>query len=315
MGLKINYLAQLSPFAYSGGGEVIAKRLIETGRQRGHCFALTTSYPRQSEKFYDADLAILVDLFNCPFSLRRLPLDLLAEMERSTPFVHLSNAYVDVCNLDYLPCSGNSASSCNYKERLSTFRRFLLRDFSTNCFLNRPIIKALYERARLNVFLSPLHQRIIYNMLNIGGVDYFILKPLIDETVFFDRGGDRDLEYLFVGVIGEAKGLKEMRQRFHNSDIHFIGMVAKGAKLDFGHHHGFVPYDQVPHYMNRARNFVFLPRWPEPQGRVVVEAAMCGCNLITNDNVGATSFDFDIRKPENFRNADIEFWEKIESLV
>lgn len=315
MGLKINYLAQLSPFAYGGGGEAIARRLIETGRQRGHRFALTTSYPHQSEKFYDADLAILVDLFNCPFSLRRLPSDLLAETARSTPFVHLSNAYVDVCNLDYLPCSGNSTSMCGYKERFSLLRRFLLRDFSTTCFQNRPIVKALYERARLNVFLSPLHQRVIYDMLDIGGTDYFILKPIIDETVFFDRGEDRDMEYLFVGVIGEAKGLEEMRRRFHNSDIHFIGKVAKGAKLDFGHHHGFVPYDQVPHYMNRARNFVFLPRWPEPQGRVVVEAAMCGCNLITNGNVGATSFDFDIRKPENFRDADREFWEKIEGLL
>jgi hypothetical protein len=66
--------------------------------------------------------------------------------------------------------------------------------------------------------------------------------------------------------------------------------------------------------MNRAKNFVFLPRWPEPQGRVVIEAALCGCNLITNDHVGATSFPFDISDSSNFQNATEEFWEAIEGL-
>ena len=66
--------------------------------------------------------------------------------------------------------------------------------------------------------------------------------------------------------------------------------------------------------MNRAKNFVFLPRWPEPQGRVVVEAAMCGCNLITNQNVGATSFPFDLANPANFAGAEDEFWSAIEQI-
>jgi hypothetical protein len=67
--------------------------------------------------------------------------------------------------------------------------------------------------------------------------------------------------------------------------------------------------------MNRAKNFVFLPRWPEPQGRVVVEAALSGCNLIVNENVGALSFPFDISNPENIRNAEELFWEELESRI
>jgi glycosyltransferase involved in cell wall biosynthesis len=66
--------------------------------------------------------------------------------------------------------------------------------------------------------------------------------------------------------------------------------------------------------MNRAKHFVFLPRWPEPQGRVVIEAALCGCELVTNQNVGATSFPFDIRNPANFAQASNEFWDAIEQL-
>ena len=66
--------------------------------------------------------------------------------------------------------------------------------------------------------------------------------------------------------------------------------------------------------MNRARNFVFMPRWPEPQGRVVVEAALCGCNLILNENVGADSFGFELDQPENLLDAEEEFWNELEQI-
>jgi hypothetical protein len=67
--------------------------------------------------------------------------------------------------------------------------------------------------------------------------------------------------------------------------------------------------------MNRAKNFVFLPRWPEPQGRVVVEAALSGCKLIVNENVGAMSFPFDIANPENMKDSKRIFWEELEAAV
>jgi hypothetical protein len=75
-----------------------------------------------------------------------------------------------------------------------------------------------------------------------------------------------------------------------------------------------IPYHEVPILMNRAKSFVFLPRWPEPQGRVVIEAALCGCRLITNDRVGATSFPFDISRIDHFKGATADFWDKIEWL-
>ncbi|MEI8631928.1 hypothetical protein P4S72_07170 [Vibrio sp. PP-XX7] len=42
-----------------------------------------------------------------------------------------------------------------------------------------------------------------------------------------------------------------------------------------------------------------------------MEAALCGCNMITNENVGATSFDFDISNEDNLQGAVEEFWEYI----
>ena len=153
-------------------------------------------------------------------------------------------------------------------------------------------------------------------VLNIPNANNsFVLKPTVHTEIFFNRNLERDIEYLFVGVISEAKGFYEMRERFYDKDIHLAGKIYPGINLDFGTYHGSMPYDQVPILMNRAKNFVFLPRWPEPQGRVVIEAALSGCQLITNERVGATSFDFDISKPQNLNDSTQELWQAIEKIV
>jgi glycosyltransferase involved in cell wall biosynthesis len=227
----------------------------------------------------------------------------------------MSNAYVDVCNLGHLPCSGQAEARCAYKSPLHLVHNLALRDFGWQCFALEPLVRKLFANSALNVYLSPLHQRTIEGILGGDrGRASFVLKPTIDSTVFYNQRRERDIDYLFVGVIGEAKGLAAMRERFRGADIHFVGKVAPGEKLDFGTYHGSVPYSEIPNFMNRAKHFVFLPRWPEPQGRVVVEAALCGCELITNQNVGATSFPFDIRNPANFAHAGEEFWTAIEQL-
>jgi glycosyltransferase involved in cell wall biosynthesis len=138
---------------------------------------------------------------------------------------------------------------------------------------------------------------------------------MIDTKVFFNERRERDIDYLFVGVLGEAKGLSAMRERFGQTDIHLIGRCTPGVKPDFGRYLGHVSYEEVPRYMNRAKNFVFLPRWPEPQGRVVAEAALCGCRIIGNENVGALSFDVDLADPHSYVGVEDKFWVALEGLV
>lgn len=318
--MRIDCLSYFNPLQYGGGGEMISRALIEEGRKRGHTIRMRSVRPGVYEGLGSADLYWLVDVFNFPQTLRsrgawkHFPVDVLEDIADNKPFIHMSNAYVDVCNLGYLPCSGNASETCQHKSVLHLARNLALRDFGRACFSLSPLVKKLFSRSRLNVYLSPLHKQTIEKILGEQGGNAFVLKPMINDKVFFNQHRERDIEYLFVGVIGEAKGLKALRERFRDADIHFVGKVAPGNTLDFGTYHGSLPYQEIPNMMNRARNFVFLPRWPEPQGRVVIEAAMCGCNLITNDNVGATSFPFDISNPANFLHANDEFWNAVEQL-
>jgi glycosyltransferase involved in cell wall biosynthesis len=228
----------------------------------------------------------------------------------------MSNAYVDICNLPYLPCSGNAKTICLFKDTVNLARKIAAKDLSSNCFSAKEMVRDFFGKSKLNIFLSPLHKNTCLKVLKISNPESsFVLKPTVNTQLFYNQNLERDIEYLFVGVISEAKGFYEMRERFYDQDIHFAGKIYPGINLDFGTYHGTIPYDQVPNLMNRAKNFVFLPRWPEPQGRVVIEAALSGCQLITNERVGATSFDFDISRPENFNHPTLELWQKIEETV
>lgn len=320
--MRINYISMFDPSAHQGGGEMIAWDVIESGRLRGHSFTISSARPKSRLEFDEsAQIDFLVDIFNYPATLKSqgawksLPDDLLERVLKRNRFIHMSNAYVDVCNLPYLPCSGDSHSVCRHKTSLNILRNLAAKDFSVNCFASSERVKYFFAKSLLNIFLSPLHQNTCLKILDLASPPpSFILKPTIDKRLFFNMGIERDIDYLFVGVIGEAKGLGELREKYAGKDIHFAGRVYPGERLDFGTYHGAVPYEKIPLLMNRAKNFVFLPRWPEPQGRVVIEAALCGCNLVTNKNVGATSFPFDISNPNNFGNATENLWKFIESI-
>lgn len=291
------------------------------GEKRGHHFYQSHVKSKKTEYRLDADFDFLVDVNNFPFTLksggnwRKFNIRFIQEIAKTRPFVHFVNAYSDVCNLPYLPCSGENSNNCSKKEKLGIVDKLVIRDFSTDCFAYSNLARSLNLNSKINVYVSPLHKKIIENLHGFKNSNRsFILRPTINTDVFNNMNLKRDIKYLFVGVISEAKGFYEIRDKFYNEDIYFAGAIHPKIDLDFGTYLGIVPYKDIPVIMNRAENFVFLPRWPEPQGRVVAEAALCGCSLITNENVGAASFDFDLSNPLNYTMAEIEFWEKIEEV-
>ena len=320
--MKINLISYLDPFNHNGGGEMIVRRLIEFGQERGHQFNFTSAKRKAFEYDSNADFDWLVDVFNYPETLLsrgswiQLDMEFLSSVIKKSRFVHMTTAYADVCNLGYHPCSGNQAAICEHKSPLKISRNFAARDFSTACFAENPLVRKSFENSLANIYLSPLHQKISSQILNICDVEKsVIVQPIINVAEFQNFNIERDIENLFVGVISEAKGFHQMREEFTGKELVLVGDVHPRVKLDFGTYLGKLPYGQIPTLMNRAKNFVFLPRWPEPQGRVVVEAALSGCRLIVNENVGAISFPFDLSDPNNIKNSELIFWKEIESAI
>ncbi|MHB8142669.1 MAG: glycosyltransferase family protein [Thermoleophilia bacterium] len=286
--LRINFISQIDPFRNSGGGEMMNRSLIEAGRRHGHQIKVTAAYPEPVTDLFDhPDLVILADVHNQPSARSRLDPALVEGVIEESPYIHLDNAYVDVCDLPYLPCGGDSdGRACPYKRSLRTQAHRLLR--RRGCLAART--RRMYENARLNVFVSGLHRRTVAGILGPDAVGAFLeTPPTVDSTEFVDHRNERDINNLYVGALSDAKGLGTLRERF-GDDITLIGPSPSGSPPGFGNWLGQLPYAEIPAYMNRARNFAFLPRWPEPCGRVVIEAALCGCHLVTNENVGALGF-------------------------
>lgn len=319
--MQINLVSYLNPFEHNGGGEMVNRRLIEVGKNRGHSFNYTFAKKKSDEYNENADFDLLIDVFNYPETLKsrgawvHLPIKLLEHISNNRKFIHMTNAYADICNLGYLPCSGNNQSQCPHKNPLHLIRNIAAKDFKSLCFAQENLVRNLYVKSLLNVYVSPLHRDITNKVLLISDEKSLVLKPIIEVENFHVDSKERDIEYLFVGVLSEAKGYYAIREMFFDKDITFIGDIHPNIKLDFGNHLGKVPYVEIPKYMSRAKNFVFLPRWPEPQGRVVVEAALSGCNLIINENVGAASFNFDLANGDNYRNSAEEFWDELERRI
>jgi glycosyltransferase involved in cell wall biosynthesis len=317
----VNFLSFLDPRKYYGGGEMITRSIISEGIKRKHTINVTSVRPKISSLDKTADIYILADIFNIGHTIlslggwRYFSKELLTRISKKEKFIHITTAYADICNLPAIPCHGIRDTFCPVKVNLNLYKKLVIKDLSNNCFADNELQKNLHKNAILNVFLSPLHRQTTEKILRIKLENSFLLKPIIDTSMFKNNNIIRDIDYLYVGLISESKGLKEIKELYKKSNIHLAGPIHPDFKLDFGIYHGKISYNQVPNLMNRAKNFICLPKWIEPQARVVSEAALCGCNIISNKNVGALSFGMSLSEPKNYWGVVENFWDNVEKLI
>jgi glycosyltransferase involved in cell wall biosynthesis len=322
-GVRINVVSYIDPSADAGGGGMILRSLVAGGELRGHHFHFCHMYPKARLDIDSrASLWLLVDLWNHPWHWKRpwrmvqrlLPWTGISRYRKviddacdSGRVVHLDSAYVDICDEPYLPCNGRRhGDTCEYKMKVAAHRP---------CIWNQTA--RIYKSAALNAFLSPLHHQVVEGMLGSDTVgDRFIIRPTVDSALFRPSAneGERTLNKLFVGAFVEAKGSREIMARWPAGEVNVVGPSTPDAE-NYPGYCGPLPYAEMPRIMRNARTFVFRPRWPEPQGRVVVEAALSGCALDVNENVGALSFDLPPSDPSLSDGAVEEFWSRLESLA
>jgi glycosyltransferase involved in cell wall biosynthesis len=293
---KINVVSYVDAFKKppKGGGEMINEAIIrELGMRKDVDLKYFAVYSNRFHRFLGSaysssilhdnpDLNILIDINNIPKFKNRINQKLLNKLT-SQKYVHIDNSYVDVCSQDYLPCDGNSDKcQCNLSQKVT-----------------------LYKNSEMNFFLSPLHRDIIVGLLN-HKINSSILPPFLDlDNIPTDNELSKDIEYLYVGTISNYKGYNEIEKLFsHVGDkFFFIGPKDKSVKLFTKNHIQWATRKEVYSFMLRSKKFVHLPLWKEPMGRTILEASLCGCEIIGNQNVGALSFDFDLGNRKNYENA------------
>ena len=229
-------------------------------------------------------------------SPQRFPSELIARALATGRAVAFEDAWVDVCPARWRPCGGERA------------------DCPAQC--DRSFGNALFAAARAAVFVSPLHRDIVASVLDCPLPDDVVLvRPMVDPDHFRPRDVERDIDVLYVGTIKEAKGYYELLERFGPDRLTFAGDNQLGHPIE-GSFLGRVSQHDLPALYSRARIFAHLPRWHEPQGRTVVEAALCGCEIVTNDRVGVTRYPRAAwSDAETVRTHPARFWEEFERAV
>jgi hypothetical protein len=79
----------------------------------------------------------------------------------------------------------------------------------------------------------------------------------------------------------------------------------------------FVPHEQMPEIYSRYEYFVHLPQGRWACDRMIFEAALCGCKVVTNYKSGVLSWEMNLADRnvlrEWLRKAPYFFWSMIKS--
>lgn len=254
---------------YLSGGHTSGRDLIEALKLAGYYVNVIT--PKDVFIHPDnADLNIYFDVFNDPRGSKWFGQgEQKTFLESKKPCMLMECAYTGVTAADY------GGWDINPSER---YQPNPLSDFA----------KELINKSALNVFLSPLHQNEWANFIGYEIPRSFNYFQRVNGKIFYNKGLERPINALYVGAITRAKGVPEVQAIF-GDNIKFIGR-GDLSLIDQTNYLGVGTPEQISDAMNAAVYFVHMPNWKEPSARTVVEASMCGCMLITNENVGACSF-------------------------
>lgn len=177
----------------------------------------------------------------------------------------------------------------------------------------------LLDEADLLVFYSPLHvDKFSFPFL----APHCCVPAPIDLNPFIQaaRPTDEREGNVFVGRLEMGKGIhlaigwalrnNEPLTLYGADGGDYYHLRELPPTIQFG---GNVNYAQVPAILGQARRLIHLPAGLEAYGRVVVEAWAAGCELVTNENVGATWWL--ANRAQDVAHGNDIFWRKAKEVL
>ncbi len=203
---------------------------------------------------------------------------------------------------------------------------WLFHDMLHNCTHQGFILKVLLKKATGCIFKSPFHQESVYGKWpgakKVPGKAVYATP--IDTDLFWCDPPNQTKGTIWLGNYVPEKGVvKAVKWAEENGKVmDFFGF---GDAFMFRiaspwvRFHPVLPYGEVPQTLRKYKRLVFLPKCQEAAGRVVVEALLSGCEVVTNDMIGFKSFDWWTDEPDALRKAleerEGEFWETVGEML
>jgi len=273
-----------------GGAEITNDYMIKEGIKRGHFIEIIS--PRDCNKMcvFSAkyDLFILNNIFDFNY--------FLFDLIKGTSYMFYHHDY-NFCVYRNADCE---KYKCNMCENSKAYMEY----------------SSLFQKAKLNIFLSPLHQKLTEN--KIPGLTSMVIPVPLDLKLFKDYGKARKHDYIYFGNIYLGKGILETIHKYKN--VHFYGRVWDKKLIkeieSMGHKYlGSVKYEDMPKILNKYKYFIRGTVLKESFGRSTIEAKACGCEVLSNTIIGVDSFDLTDKELLNqCGTAPKTFWDKVEAL-
>lgn len=183
----------------------------------------------------------------------------------------------------------------------------------------------LYTKVRKTIFLSPFHRDSIFRTIKCRFENYALVPSPIDTTIFkMSKTPKEPNSVIFVGNLCEDKGSNDIIQYAKdNPHLKFYavgwGSAVESLKVvENIEYVGELSQKELVKYYQRCEYFYHKPKDCDAFARTVIEAYLCGCNLILNSQVGAVSWDWDFSNYNEIKKnvqSQSKFWKVIEDEI
>lgn len=176
-------------------------------------------------------------------------------------------------------------------------------------FQKEEYAEKLFSESIFNVFVSPAHRDDYRKGLKTDGICVF---PPMDIKMYRPIPGiTRMVNSGLLGVPRKANLKEDVRG---HSELLEFRKANPHIKLEILTK--IVPPDQMPEVYSKYEYFVHLPMVKWSCERVIFEAALCGCKVVTNHNAEGVSWGQDLTDPDALRKWIAEnqsrFWKEVE---
>jgi hypothetical protein len=181
------------------------------------------------------------------------------------------------------------------------------------------IATALYRYARRCVFISPKHAA--DHQARFGdaiSADRLVVLPLALDVSKYNPAPTPARDTVMLPTPRKyGAGMRVWVAAHPQFTYLVVGRSAEAIPAARVEHLPEVPNDRMASYYQRARYVVHLPEEPWAGERVVLEALLCGCEVVMNENVGHKSWGWHAMPQvrQNLRAAPFAFWREVASCI
>ena len=150
----------------------------------------------------------------------------------------------------------------------------------------------------------------IFKIFGFPGKKMYVVPNFIPKINYVNRTGNNGNSLIYIGRLDEVKGLDlliralpKVKSKIGDFKCYIVGesegierqrLEKLAMRLDVSNYvdfTGFVNHENLKEYYLKSDIFIFPVRWPEPFGRVLIEAMTYGLPIIASETVDSDVID------------------------